>query len=125
MAWFMGKDTALTDALLWDILQERLPAAAVNELVWAYLGYEYDPVQQTWRTERVAAPWRERFPTPPDFIQDRAAIVHLTRSIPPADKQLLKAELGFPGYRVDELTPERTRRATIVNWLLHIRRQHP
>ena len=117
-----GDVAALTDALLWDILQERLPAEAVNELVWVYLGYVYDPQQQTWRSERVAAPWRERFPTPPDFMRDRAAVVQLTRSIPPEAKQLLKQELGFPGYRVAELTPERTRRATIVNWLLGIRR---
>ncbi len=121
----MGNTTKLTDALLWEILQERLPADEVNQLVWEYLGYEYDPSQQTWRTERVASPWRERFPTPPDFIRDRSAIVQLTRSIPPAAKQLLKQELGFPGYQVSELTPERTRRATIVNWLLGIRRTHP
>ncbi len=115
----------ITDALLWDILQGSLPGAAVNQLVWASLGYEYDPHTQRWRTERVPPAWAEAFPTPPDFIEDRPAIVLLTRSIPPADKQLLKAELGFSGYRLGELTPERTRRATIVNWLLSRRRRCP
>ncbi|MCY7274705.1 MAG: DUF1823 family protein, partial [Phormidesmis sp. CAN_BIN44] len=29
-----------------------------------------------------------------------------------------KEKLGFAGYKVDELTPRKTRRATIANWLL-------
>ncbi len=111
--------------MLWDILQGAIPAAAVNQLVWERLGYEYDPHRQTWRTEQVSPAWAEAFPTPPDFIEHRPAIVQLTRSIPPAHKQLLKQELGFTGYPVGELTPERTRRATIVNWLLSSRRAHP
>jgi hypothetical protein len=31
---------------------------------------------------------------------------------------LLKQQLGFGGYRISELYPRRTRRATAVNWLL-------
>lgn len=54
----------------------------------------------------------------PDFIGSRPAIVKLTRSIPPAHKQLLKEQLGFAGYEIKELNPRRTRRATAVNWLL-------
>ncbi len=42
----------------------------------------------------------------------------LTRSIPPENKQLLKTQLGFEGYTVSELIPRKTRRATMVNWLL-------
>ena len=42
----------------------------------------------------------------------------LTRSIQGAHKQLLKQQLGFAGYRIGELYPRRTRRATAVNWLL-------
>jgi hypothetical protein len=44
--------------------------------------------------------------------------VRLTRSIPALHKQLLKQQLGFGGYRIGELYPRRTRRATAVNWLL-------
>ena len=33
-------------------------------------------------------------------------------------QQLLKQQLGFAGYRIGELYPRRTRRATAVNWLL-------
>lgn len=115
----------ITDALLWDILHGRLPDEQVNRLLWDCLGYQYDPSAQTWRNDSVSPIWREKFPTPPDFIEHRPAIVHLTRSIPPEHKQLLKAELGFTGYPVSELTPQRTRRATIVNWLLSYRRLHP
>ena len=44
--------------------------------------------------------------------------MRLTRSIPVEHKQLLKQQLGFAGYRIGELYPRRTRRATAVNWLL-------
>ncbi|WP_071453668.1 hypothetical protein [Gloeomargarita lithophora] len=49
----------LTDALLWDILQGSLPAVAANQLLWDCLG----------------TAWREKLPTPPDFIEHRPAIV--------------------------------------------------
>jgi hypothetical protein len=42
----------------------------------------------------------------------------MTRSIPAENKQLLKDKLGFQGYKVNELVPRKTRRATIANWLL-------
>lgn len=52
------------------------------------------------------------------MIASRAASVRLTRSIPKESKQLLKRQLQFAGYRITELYPRRTRRATAVNWLL-------
>lgn len=73
---------------------------------------------------------------PPDFIgrpgattaaADRPvkrAIQALNRSVPPAGKQLLKSRLGFRGYKVGEMTPNRTRRATAVNWVLWWLAQH-
>ena len=63
-------------------------------------------------------PWAEAFPNAPQVIATRPASVRLTRSIPAEFKQLLKQQLGFPGYRINELYPRRTRRATAVNWLL-------
>jgi hypothetical protein len=44
--------------------------------------------------------------------------VKLTRSIGQANKQLLKEQLGFKGYKIGEFGPRQTRRATAANWLL-------
>jgi hypothetical protein len=62
--------------------------------------------------------WAEAFPVAPELIATRPASVRLTRSIAAEHKQLLKQQLGFGGYRISELYPRRTRRATVVNWLL-------
>ena len=62
--------------------------------------------------------WAEAFPLAPQLIAERPASVRLTRSIPSQHKQLLKTQLGFAGYRIGELYPRRTRRATAVSWLL-------
>ena len=62
--------------------------------------------------------WAEAFPEAPELIASRPASVRLTRSIAAPHKQLLKQQLGFGGYRIGELYPRRTRRATAVNWLL-------
>ncbi|RMH68070.1 MAG: DUF1823 family protein [Cyanobacteria bacterium J003] len=108
----------LTETTLWQILNEELDDATVNRLLWHCLGYRYDAHSQTWRSDRVPPEWQQEYPHPPDFIGSRPAIVKLTRSIPPAHKQLLKEQLGFGGYEIKELNPRRTRRATAVNWLL-------
>jgi hypothetical protein len=114
----------LTTATLWAILQETLDDLTVNQLVWHYLGYRYDAITNTWDNAAVAPEWRETYPEPPDFIASRPATVKLTRSIPPANKQLLKEKLGFTGYQVNELVPRKTRRATMTNWLLSYQQQH-
>lgn len=64
------------------------------------------------------ADWADAFPVAPELIATRPASVRLTRSIAAEHKQLLKQQLGFAGYRIGELYPRRTRRATAVNWLL-------
>ena len=43
----------------------------------------------------------------------------MTRSIPRDHKQGLKKILNFKGYKINELYPRRTRRATAVNWLIY------
>ena len=43
----------------------------------------------------------------------------MTRSIPKDYKQGLKNFLNFKGYKINELYPRRTRRATAVNWLIY------
>jgi hypothetical protein len=112
----------LTDDTLWAILKDEIDDSTANQLVWQSLRYQYDEQTQQWDSNAVAPEWREAYPEPPDFIESRPATVRLTRSIPQEDKQLLKQELGFKGYQVNELVPRRTRRATMVNWLLHYRR---
>lgn len=112
----------LSDAVLWSIIRDEMDDATVNQLVWRCLGYRYDEPTGQWDASDVVEEWRTAYPTPPDFIASRPATVKLTRSIPPPHKQLLKEELGFEGYQVNELIPRKTRRATMVNWLLSYRK---
>lgn len=111
----------LTDDILWAILNDELDDDTVNRLVWQGLGYRETP--QGWDSSGVEAAWAEKYPAPPNFIESRPATVQLTRSIPGPHKQLLKEELGFKGYTVDQLIPRLTRRATMVSWLLSDRKR--
>ncbi|MGK7890961.1 MAG: DUF1823 family protein [Leptolyngbyaceae cyanobacterium] len=108
----------LTTDTFWAIINNELSDEIVSHLVWQGLGYRYDETHQTWDATNVSPEWRDTYPEPPDFIGNRPAIVKLTRSTPKPHKQLLKEELGFKGYKIDELTPQRTRRATMTNWLM-------
>ena len=101
---------------VWAILNDELDDDTTHRLVWYCLGYRQQDGQ--WNVDAVEEPWRSNYPEPPAFIDSRPATVKLTRSIPPESKQLLKEQLGFKGYRIDELVPRKTRRATIANWLL-------
>ena len=103
---------------IWAILNDEIDDAIVNQLVWHCLGYCYDERTASWDTTNVAPEWRNEYPEPPDFIDSRPATVKLTRSIPPQNKQLLKEQLGFKGYKLGEFGPRQTRRATVANWLL-------
>lgn len=106
----------LTTETLWGILKETIDDETTNRLVWYYLGYRQDSETQQWQVQH--SDWHATYPEPPNFIESRPATVKLTRSIPPENKQLLKTQLGFEGYTVSELIPRKTRRATMVNWLL-------
>ncbi len=103
---------------IWAILKDEIDDDTVNQLVWHYLGYTYDGQTETWNNANVISDWRDEYPEPPSFLESRPATVKLTRSIPAENKQLLKEELGFKGYKVGEFTPRHTRRATAANWLL-------
>jgi hypothetical protein len=108
----------LSRALLEAVLADRTSDRFVCELIWPRLGYRPDG-QGSWRAgPATPEAWREAFPLEPAFIAERPAAVALTRSIAKEHKQLLKQQLGFAGYRIGELHPRRTRRATAVNWLL-------
>ena len=110
----------LSRALLMAILEDRLSDRFVAALVWERLGYAPSmDEKKLWRAgPETPAEWREAFPEAPEVIATRPASVRLTRSIPREFKQLLKQQLQFSGYRIGELYPRRTRRATVVNWLL-------
>ena len=110
----------LSRALLEAILADRLSDRSVCELIWWRLGYRPNPTDaRIWEAgPRTPLEWAEAFPQGPELIAERPASVRLTRSIPKPHKQLLKNQLGFTGYRIGELYPRRTRRATAVNWLL-------
>lgn len=109
---------ALNTETIWAILNEEVDDETVNQLVWHCLGYRYNPETGQWENEAVAPEWKQEYPEPPNFIESRPATVKLTRSIPKENKQLLKEELGFKGYKVGEFGPRQTRRATAANWLL-------
>jgi hypothetical protein len=109
---------------IWGILNKEIPDMLVNQLLWQALGYQFDQATQTWDTRSVAADWLTTYSQPPDFIAGRPASVKLTRSIPAADKQLLKEYLGFQGYKIGEFGPPETRRATAANWLLSYLKQN-
>jgi Domain of unknown function (DUF1823) len=108
----------LNEDTLWAIIYESITDTQVNQILWHYLGYRYNPVEHSWDLNQVTPEWLSVYPTPPDFIASRPATVKLTRSIPPQHKQLLKEQLGFKGYKLGEFGPRQTRRATAVSWLL-------
>lgn len=108
----------LNEDTLWAIIHESITDTQVNQILWHYLGYRYNPVENSWEVSQVNPEWLSVYPTPPDFIASRPATVKLTRSIPPQHKQLLKQQLGFKGYKLGEFGPRQTRRATAVSWLL-------
>jgi hypothetical protein len=108
----------LSRELLEAVLADRTSDRFVCELVWPRLGYVRDAAGRWCAGPSTEARWREAFPVEPQFIAERPPSVALTRSIAKEHKQLLKEQLAFAGYRIGELYPRRTRRATAVNWLL-------
>ncbi len=119
----MSELPLLNTQTIWAILNEEIDDDTVNKLVWQCLGYRYDSTTEKWDISGVSPEWQEAYPEPPDFIDSRPATVKLTRSIPPENKQLLKEQLGFKGYKVGEFGPRQTRRATAANWLLSYMQQ--
>ena len=107
----------LSRSLLLQILEDRCSDRFVCERIWERLGYQ--PSEPQWCAgSDTPSEWADAFPQAPELIAERLASVRLTRSVPKEHKQLLKQQLNFAGYRIGELHPRRTRRATAVNWLL-------
>ena len=106
--------------LLLLILEDKVSDVFVCELVWERLFYKRILAENDWVSSALTPTyWSERFVNAPQIISERIASVHLTRSIPKEYKQGLKNFLNFKGYKINELYPRRTRRATAVNWLIY------
>ena len=109
----------LSKKLLFSILHDKVSDVFVCELIWERLFYVKKKSIGDWiSSEYTPSYWSEKYNKSPQIISERAASIHLTRSIPTNHKQGLKKSLNFKGYKIDELYPRRTRRATAVNWLI-------
>ena len=110
----------ISKKLLLLVLEDKVSDVFVCELIWERLFYTLDTTINEWvPSELTPTNWSEKFAEAPQFISERRASVHLTRSIPKDYKQGLKNFLNFKGYKINELYPRRTRRATAVNWLIY------
>ena len=106
--------------LLFLVLEDKVSDVFVCELVWERLFYKREITSNVWFPSALTPTyWSEKFVEAPQIISERLASVHLTRSIPKDNKQGLKIFLNFKGYKINELYPRRTRRATAVNWLIY------
>ena len=102
------------------ILEDKVSDIFVCELVWERLFYINQSSRDGWISSSLTPLyWSEKFIKAPQIISERSASVHLTRSIPKDHKQNLKKILNFKGYKINELNPRRTRRATAGNWLIY------
>ena len=111
---------SISRQILYLILEDKVSDIFVCELVWERLFYIKQPSMDVWISSTLTPSyWSEKFIKAPQIISERAASVHLTRSIPKDHKQNLKKILNFNGYKINELYPRRTRRATAVNWLIY------
>ena len=112
----------ISKELLFLVLEDKVTDVFVCELVWERLFYTKElPLDEWVPSSLTPSYWLEKFEKAPQIISERIASVHLTRSIPKEYKQGLKNFLNFKGYKIKELYPRRTRRATAVNLsLIHI-----
>ena len=124
----MNKDNFLKNEFKWPIsreilfliLEDKVSDIFLCELIWERLFYINQTSTDEWISSSLTPSyWSEKFIKAPQIISERSASVHLTRSIPKDHKQNLKKILNFKGYKINELYPRRTRRATAVNWLIY------
>jgi len=110
----------ISKELLFLVLADKVSDVFVCQLVWERLYYRQKPNMNEWfHSELTPSYWSDKFEEAPQIISERRASVHLTRSIAKEYKQGLKNFLNFKGYKINELYPRRTRRATAVNWLIY------
>ena len=119
---FLGKQFTwpICKKLLFLVLEDKVSDYFVCELVCERLFYTREKDTNYWISSKLTPSyWSEKFVKAPQIIAERIASVHLTRSISKEHKQGLKNFLNFKGYKISELYPRRTRRATAVNWLIY------
>lgn len=115
-----------------------------NTLCWKCLGYRLvEPPKgstesntaKVYDTTEVFPKWLSKYPVPPDVIgvtrkydgdidrPVRQASMDLMRSIPRDFKGGVKSltAVGFRLWKLSELTPNKTRRAQLCNWLIYYR----
>tara|TARA_B100001989_G_scaffold60646_1_gene40594 strand:+ start:203 stop:688 length:486 start_codon:yes stop_codon:yes gene_type:complete len=110
----------ISKKLLFFVIEDKVSDIFVCELVWERLFYNKLSHSNDWVASKLTPTyWSEKFEKAPQIISERLASVHLTRSISREYKQGLKNFLNFKGYKINELYPRRTRRATAVNWLIY------
>ena len=110
----------ISKELLFFVLEDKVSDVFVCQLVWERLYYRRKPNMNDWFfSELTPSYWSDKFEEAPQIISERSASGHLTRSIAKEYKQGLKNFLNFRGYKINELYPRRTRRATAVNWLIY------
>lgn len=118
------------------IVKSECTDLEVNTLVWKGLGYRFNAEKEEWENTECFPKWREKYPTPPDFIGMQRVYARevdaislrstqaLVKSVPVDNKQGLKENmkpLGWKGFQYAELTPNLTRRAQCGNWLVFYR----
>ncbi|KAG5177051.1 hypothetical protein JKP88DRAFT_189458 [Tribonema minus] len=128
----------LTSENLIKIICERSSDEETNWLAWKCLGYRCSAATGEWTADEVFPGWKSKYPQPPDLIgvtrvyskevdgPTMKANQALVRAIPLEHKQSLKTHmtpLGFTGFKLDELTPNRTRRAQVLNFILYYREE--
>ena len=124
----------LTNENLVRIVREECSDEEVNALVWKCLGYRREG--EGWDNGEVFPKWRAKYPTPPDLVGvlrvyskdvDEPVLranQALVASIPMKYKGGIKEQLrkvGWTGFKLEGLTPNKTRRAQCTNWLLYYR----
>ena len=124
----------LTNEQIVKFVREEVTDDEVNELVWRCLGYRR--TETGWDSKEVFPKWQAKYPQPPDLIgvtrvyskdvdeNILRANQALVASIPMKYKGGIKEHLrkvGWTGFMLEGLTPNKTRRAQCANWVLFYR----
>ena len=120
-------DEEISDENLLKIVTLEATDNQANELVWKCLGYKFSTITESYSADDVFPKWKAKYPQPPDLIgvkriydpdvdkPFRNASMELMRSIPRDYKGGVRnlVYLGFQGFLLKELTPNKTRRAQV------------
>ena len=126
----------IKDENIVNIVNLKYTDQECNVLAWKCLGYQYNKnIDKFELSNNVFPKWAIKYPEPPDLIGItrkydpetdkvvRNASMDLMRSIPRSFKGGVRSltSVGFKGYKLNELTPNKTRRAQLCNWIIYYR----